>query len=63
MSVDAEVAVAKALRIDPNLPEGHVARAHILWTHDNGFPPEQSIQSLKRALELDPNLDEAHNRL
>jgi tetratricopeptide (TPR) repeat protein len=61
--VDAEVAVEKALALDPNLAEGHYARGFILWTHAKRFPHEQAVQSLKRALALNPNLDEAHHQL
>jgi serine/threonine protein kinase/lipoprotein NlpI len=60
---NAEVAVEKALALNPDLPEGHSARGLLLWTHENRFPHEQAIQSLKRALALNPNLDEAHHRL
>jgi tetratricopeptide (TPR) repeat protein len=60
---DADVTVAKALALDPNLPEGHFARGWLLWTHVKGFPHEQAIQSFKRAIELNPNLDEAHHQL
>jgi tetratricopeptide (TPR) repeat protein len=63
LNVDAEVAVEKALALDPNLAEGHHARGLILWTHDKRFPHEQAIQSYKRALALNPNLDEAHHQL
>lgn len=60
---DAEVAVAKALALNPNLPEGHFARGQLLWTPAKGFPHEQAIQSYKRALFLNPNLDETHHQL
>ena len=60
---DAEVAVERALALNPNLAYGHFARGLILWTPDNRFPHEQTIQSYKRAIALDPNLDEAHHRL
>jgi serine/threonine protein kinase/tetratricopeptide (TPR) repeat protein len=60
---DAEVAVAKALALDPKLAEGHFARGLILWTPQKRFPHEQVIQAYKRALELNPNLDDAHQRL
>jgi serine/threonine protein kinase/Tfp pilus assembly protein PilF len=60
---DAEVAVDKALAINPNLAEGHFARGLILWTPYKRFPHEQAVQSYKRALELNPNLDEAHHQL
>jgi Serine/threonine protein kinase len=63
LSENAEVAVEKALELNPNLADGHFAQGIILWTHAKGFPHEQAIQSFKRAIEMDPNLDEAHHRL
>ncbi|MGZ4732510.1 MAG: protein kinase domain-containing protein [Terriglobales bacterium] len=60
---DAEVDVAKALAIDPNLAEGHFARGLILWTPYKRFPHEQAIQAYRRSIELNPNLDEAHHQL
>jgi tetratricopeptide (TPR) repeat protein len=63
LTEDAEVAVEKALALNPDLAEGHFARGRILWTHAKRFPHEQAIQSYKRALMLNPNLDEAHHQL
>jgi tetratricopeptide (TPR) repeat protein len=63
LNEDAEIAVEKALALNPNLAYGHFARGLILWTPDNRFPHEQAIQSFKRAIALDPNLDDAHHRL
>jgi tetratricopeptide (TPR) repeat protein len=63
MNENAEVAVEKALALNPDLADGHFARGIILWTHAKRFPHEQAIQSFKRAIALDPNLDEAHHRL
>ena len=63
LNENAEVAVEKALALNPDLPEGHSARGLLLWTHENRFPHEQAIQSFKRALALNPNLDKAHHRL
>ena len=63
LSEDAEVTVAKALALNPDLAEAHLARGHILWTHMKGFPHEQAIQSFKRAIALNPQLDEAHHQL
>jgi tetratricopeptide (TPR) repeat protein/tRNA A-37 threonylcarbamoyl transferase component Bud32 len=60
---DAEVAVEKALALNPNLPEGHFARGQLLWTPAKGFPHEHAIQSYLRALKLNPNLDETHHQL
>jgi serine/threonine protein kinase/Flp pilus assembly protein TadD len=63
LNEDAEVAVEKALAIDPNLAEGHFARGLILWTPYKRFPHEQAIHSYQRAIELSPNFDEAHHQL
>lgn len=60
---DAQVAVEKALAIDPELAEAHFARGLLLWTHGNRFPHEQAISAYKRAIALNPNLDEAHHQL
>ena len=60
---DAEVAVNKALAINPNLAEAHFARGLMLWTPYKRFPHAQAIQSYRRAIELNPNFDEAHHQL
>src|SRR5687767_13606193 len=60
---NADVAVEKALSLEPNLAEGHFARGLILWTNTKGFPHEQAIRAYKRSLALDPNSDEAHHQL
>ena len=59
----ADVALAKALDLAPNLPEAHFVRGLILWTKGKGFPHEQAIRSFKQALELDPGADETHHQL
>ena len=63
LKYDAEVAVEKALALNPDLAEGHYARGFTLWTHANRFPHEQAIQAYKRAIALNPNLAEAHHQL
>ncbi len=63
LNEDAQVAVEKALVIDPNLAEAHLARGVLLWTHTNRFQHEQAVQSYKRAVVLDPTLGEAHHQL
>lgn len=60
---NADVALAKALDLDPNLAEAHFARGLILWTKAKGFPHEQAIKSFKRALALEPHADETHHQL
>ena len=63
LNEDAEVAVAKALALNPDLAEGHFARGLLLWTHSKRFPHELAVQSYKRALALNPEFDEAHHQL
>jgi serine/threonine protein kinase/Tfp pilus assembly protein PilF len=63
LNVDAEVAVEKALALNPDLAEGHFARGLTLWTHAKRFPHKQAIQSYKRALDLNSGLDDAHHEL
>ena len=60
---NADVALAKALDLDPNLAEAHFARGLLLWTKAKGFPHEQAIRAFKRALELDPDADDTHHQL
>ena len=59
----AFVAVEKALALNPDLAEAHLARGLLLWTHNNHFPHESAIREYQRALALNPNLDEAHHQL
>lgn len=59
----AEVALAKALDLDPGLAEAHFARGLIVWTQAKGFPHEHAIGAFLRALELDPEADETHHQL
>src|SRR4051812_34850586 len=60
---EARVAVEKSLVLEPNLAEGHVVRAYVMWTTAGRFPHEQAVQSLKRAVDLDPNFENAHQQL
>jgi len=59
----AFTAIEKALSLDPDLAEAHLARGLLLWTHANHFPHERVIQEYREALSLNPNLDEAHHQL
>lgn len=59
----AFAAIEKALSLDPDLADAHLARGLLLWTHANRFPHERVIQEYRQALTLNPNLDEAHHQL
>ena len=59
----AEFHCRRALEIDANLPEGHVARAFLVWGPSKNFQHLEAIADLKRALALQNNLPHAYNRL
>ena len=59
----ASIEIEKALNIDADLAEAHVARGRLLWTPGRHFPHEQAIAEYRRALSVNPNLDEAQNYL
>jgi serine/threonine protein kinase/Flp pilus assembly protein TadD len=59
----AFVAVRKALSLDPDLAEAHLAQGRLLWTPSNHFPHDKAIQEYRQALELNPSLDEARHQL
>jgi DNA-binding winged helix-turn-helix (wHTH) protein/tetratricopeptide (TPR) repeat protein len=59
----AEFHCRRALDLDPDLPEGHVARAFLLWGPSKNFQHLEAIADLKRALALQNNLPHAYNRL
>ena len=59
----AEFHCCRALDLDPDLPEGHVARAFLLWGPSRNFQHVDAIDELKRALALRNNQPQAYNRL
>jgi TolB-like protein/Flp pilus assembly protein TadD len=59
----AEFHCRRALELDPDLPEGHVANAFLLWGPAKNFQHVEAIGELKRALTLQSNLPHAYNRL
>jgi DNA-binding winged helix-turn-helix (wHTH) protein len=59
----AEFHCRRSLELDPNLPEGHVASAVLLWGPSKNFQHLEAIGELKRALALQSNLPHAYNRL
>jgi DNA-binding winged helix-turn-helix (wHTH) protein/tetratricopeptide (TPR) repeat protein len=59
----AEFHCRRALEIDSELAEGHMARAFLLWGPSKNFQHLEAIAGLKRALALQSNLPHAYNRL
>lgn len=59
----AEFHCRRALELDANLPEAHVACAFLLWGPSKNFQHLEAIAELKRALGLQKNLPHAYNRL
>jgi len=55
--------IEKALAINPDQAEAHLARAQLIWNLRNGFQHEQAIADLRRAVASNPNLAEAHVEL
>jgi DNA-binding winged helix-turn-helix (wHTH) protein/tetratricopeptide (TPR) repeat protein/TolB-like protein len=59
----AEFHCRRALELDPELPEAHVANAFLLWGPSKNFQHLEAIAELKRALALRNNQPQAYNRL
>ncbi len=59
----AEFHCRRALDLDPDLPEGHVASAFLLWGPSKNFQHLEAIAELKRALALQNNQPQTYNRL
>jgi DNA-binding SARP family transcriptional activator/TolB-like protein len=59
----AEDHCRRALALDPALPEGHMARAWILWSPAKGFQHTEAIAALEQVLAARPNFERAHNRM
>ena len=59
----AEFHCRRALELQPDLPEGHVAGAFLLWGPSKNFQHLEAITKLKRAVALQNNQPQAYNRL
>ncbi len=59
----AEFHCQRALELDSALPEGHVAKAYLLWGPSKNFQHLEAVAELKRALTLQKNLPHAYSRL
>lgn len=59
----AEFHCSRALELNRNLPEAHVARAFLLWSPSRNFQHLDAIAELRKAIALQKNLPQAYNRL
>lgn len=59
----AEFHCRRALELAPDLAEGYMARAFLLWGPSKNFQHIEAIADLKRAIGLQANLPHAYNRL
>jgi DNA-binding winged helix-turn-helix (wHTH) protein/tetratricopeptide (TPR) repeat protein len=59
----AEFHCARALELSRDLPEGHVAKAFLLWSPLKNFQHLDAIVELRKAIALQKNLPRAYNRL
>ena len=59
----AEFHCQRAVELDAALPEGHVAKAFLLWGPSRNFQHIEAISELKSALALQKNLPHAYSRL
>lgn len=59
----AEFHCRRALELDRDVPEGHVAKAFLLWGPSQNFQHLEAIAELKQALALQNNQPQAYNRL
>ena len=59
----AEFHCGRALELNPELPEAHVARAFLLWSPSKNFQHIDAIAELRKAIAFEKNLPHAYNRL
>jgi DNA-binding winged helix-turn-helix (wHTH) protein/tetratricopeptide (TPR) repeat protein len=59
----AEFHCGRALELNPDLPEAHVAKAFLLWSPSKNFQHLDAIVELRKAIALQKNLPHAYNRL
>jgi len=55
----AFAAVQKAEVLDKQLPEVHLVRSKLLWTHSHGFPHREALAEARKAYSIQPSFDEA----
>jgi TolB-like protein len=59
----AEFHCRRALELDPNLAESHIAKGYVLWSQAKNYPHREAISEFEHSLALHPNVDGAHGQL
>jgi len=59
----AEYHSNRALELDSNLPEGHLAKGYLLWSQAKNYAFREAIAEFEKSIELHPNVDGAHGQL
>ena len=59
----AEFHCGRALELNRDLPEAHVAKAFLLWSPSRNFQHLDAIAELRKAISLQKNLPRAYNRM
>ena len=59
----AEYHANRALEIDSNLPEGHLAKGHLFWSQAKNYSFREAVAEFEKSIELHPNVDGAHGQL
>jgi tetratricopeptide (TPR) repeat protein len=49
--------------LDPTLPEGHLARAYILWSPAKSFQHAEALEALRQVVAVQPGFERAHNQI
>src|ERR1700723_231072 len=52
----AEYHSNRALELDSNLPEGHLAKGHILWSQAKNYSFREAVVEFEKSIELQPNV-------
>jgi tetratricopeptide (TPR) repeat protein len=59
----AEYHSNRALELDPNLPEGHLAKGHVFWSPAKNYSFREAVAEFEKSIELQPNVESAHGQL
>jgi serine/threonine protein kinase len=59
----AEYHSNRALELDSDLPEGHLAKGHVFWSQAKNYSFREAVAEFEQSIALHPNVDGAHGQL